>query len=82
MDTMNQNVNTMQMQFVALMEKLDGMNNRVGLLEVGSQPGTPQAAPVVPPVSENSKRPDSVSDKDRLPASTHPPEAKGGEQPA
>ena len=67
MDTMNQNVNTMQMQFVALMERLDVMNDRVGILEVGP---------------ENPKRPDRVSEKDKLPASTHPPEAKGGEKPS
>jgi hypothetical protein len=81
MDTMNQNVQSMQAQFVALMTKLDVMNNRVGILEVGPRPGNPPVAPV-PSVSEETNRPDGVSQKSTLPASSHPPEAKEGEHPA
>ena len=82
MDTMNQNVTMMQSQFIALMEKLDVMNNRVGVLEVRPQSGLTHGAPVVLPVDTEAKRPDSESEKDKLPASSHPPEAKGGEQKA
>ena len=58
------------------------MNNRVGVLEVGPQSGPSQVAPGVLPIYEDPKRQGSVSEKDKLPASSRPPEAKGGEQPA
>ena len=35
MSHMTTSVNTMQIQFVALLQRIDTMNNRVGALEVG-----------------------------------------------
>ena len=81
MDQMNVNVSSMQVQFIALMEKLEVMNSRVGILEVRPS-STGQGTPAVSPVVGLTKRDDSVSEKSKLPSSTHPPEAKGGEKPA
>jgi hypothetical protein len=82
MDTINQNVSSMQVQFIALMEKLDTMNNRVGALEVQPNPGTAPGTHAAPPDTGVIKRTNSVTEKSTLPASTHPPEAKGGEKAA
>jgi hypothetical protein len=82
MDQMNQNVSAMQEQFLALMNKIDSMNNRVGVLEVGPQlaqaPNAPQVELVPTQVQPNG----NVPSKSTLPASSHPPKAKEDEQPA
>ena len=79
MDQMNQNVSAMQVQFLALMNKIDSMNNRVGVLEVGPQPGQVQGVPAALLVPGLTPPNGSVPSKSTLPSSTHPPEAKEGE---
>ena len=81
-DQMNQNVSAMQVQFIALMQKIVNMNNRVGVLEVGPQPGLAQGVPAVLPVPGLEQPNGSVPSKSTLPTSTHPPEAKEDEKPS
>ena len=56
MDQLNSNVNGMQAQFLALMNKIDTMNNRVGVLEIATPKGvkitTTPAVPSQPPEKE------------------------------
>jgi hypothetical protein len=82
MDQMNQNVSAMQEQFLALMSKIDSMSTRVGVLEVAPQQERPPNAPPVEAIPELAQPNGNVPSTSTLPASPHPPEAKGGEPPA
>lgn len=79
LDQVNQNVNAMQVQFLALMQKIDTMSNRVGVLEVGPQAGQVQGTPVTLSVPGLAQPNENVPSKSTLPASSHPPEAKEDE---
>jgi hypothetical protein len=82
MDVMSQNVNAMQTQFAALMAKLDGMNDRVGALEVVPNQERTQEKTMEISVPITHTRDDRVPEQGALPASTHPPEAKEDEKPS
>jgi hypothetical protein len=79
MDQTNQNVSAMQVQFIALMQKIDIMNNRMGVLEVGPQSGQVQGIPGAVPIPGLEQPNGNVPSKSTLPSSSHPPE-KGDEK--